>query len=131
MNIYLGYKLHIVLFAVRRYHENILRVYFKFLLVKKRRNIFITCQQKIVHLSGTRVSTKSILLNIPCTNIMYIYLGYELHSPACSQALYCENILSVYFKFPLVKKRWNIFITCQQKMAHLSGTRVSTKKYIL
>ena len=61
-----------------------------------------------------------------------MYIGLQLYlfrSQSCRRRH--ENILSVYFKFPLVKKRWNIFITCQQKMAHLSGTRVSTKKYIL
>jgi hypothetical protein len=34
------------------------------------------------------------------------------------------------FKLPLVKKKWDIFITCQQKMGHLSNTRVFTKSIL-
>ena len=102
----------------------------EFPLAKKRWNVFITCQQKMAYLSGTtRVSTKKYITKYSFYKY-HVYLGYKLHSSVCSQALH-ENILSVYFKFPLVKKRWNIFITCQQKMAHLSGTRVWTKKYIM
>ena len=30
----------------------------------------------------------------------------------------------------MVKKRWDIFITCQQKMGNLSDTRVSAKSIL-
>ena len=62
-------------------------LYFKFLLVKKRWNIFITCQQKMVHLTGTRVSAKSIFLNIPCKNIIDIL--YHVHIFGIQTTLFC------------------------------------------
>ena len=94
---------------------------FKLPLVKKRWDIFITCQQKMGHLSGTRVSTKSI--HNYSKNMCFSY--YALR---CS--LWCKMNNITPFKLRLVKKRWNIFITCQQKMRHLSGTRVSTKSIL-
>ena len=41
-----------------------------------------------------------------------------------------NNIRLLLVKLPLVKKRWNILITCQQKMGHLSDTRVFTKSIL-
>ena len=119
------------MFAIRCYHENISSIYFKFLLVKKRWSIFITCQQKMAHLSGTRVSTKKYIFKHSMYEYhVYIFGKQTTYIVMFAIRCYHENISSIYFKFLLVKKRWSIFITCQQKMTHLSGTRVSTKKYI-
>ena len=117
---------------LRYIYENILNVYFKFLLVKKRWNIFITCQQKMVHLFGARESTKKYIFKHSMYeyHVYGLYLGYKLHIVLFAVRCYHGNILRVYIKIQLVKKRWNIFITCPQKMVHLSGTRVSAKKYI-
>ena len=112
-------------FAARRCHRNILNVYFKFLLVRKRWNIFITCQQKMAHFSGTRVSTKKYILKYSRQEYQHIYRIRAILFPFAVRRCH-ENIFNVCFKFLLVKKRWYIFITCQQKMAHLSGRRVST-----
>ena len=124
---------YIIPFAVRRYHGNILNVYFKFPLVKKRWNIFITCHQKMVHLSSTRVSTKKYILKHSMQEYIYIYIYIYIYGitatlfPFAVRRCQChENIFNVCFKFLLVKKRLNILVSYQQKMAYLSGTRVST-----